>query len=137
MEERLKFYETGAAPRKNIDVMEEVARHLKAGDDAEVEAEESAKKKKKKKDKKTPSKKRKAEDDAADEEEDAKVRISMTLYIIQSLYQAHPFSQAAKKSAKKSKKAKKPQKSEEEESPAAEEKVCWPGLSCNHWLFTY
>lgn len=137
MEERLKFYETGAAPRKNIDVMEEVARHLKAGDDAEVEAEESAKKKKKKKDKKTPSKKRKAEDDAADEEEDAKVRISMTLYIIQSLYQAHPFSQAAKKSAKKSKKAKKPQKSEEEESPAAEEKVCWPGLSSlkSTWLF--
>merc|ERR1711906_74913 len=35
VEERLKFYETGAAPRKNIDVMEEVARHLKTGKDAE------------------------------------------------------------------------------------------------------
>ena len=77
VEERLKFYETGAAPRKNIDVMEEVARHLKAGDDAEAEADEISKKKKKKKDKKTPSKKRKAEDEGADEEEDAKVRISM------------------------------------------------------------
>lgn len=77
VEERLKFYETGAAPRKNIDVMEEVARHLKAGDDAEAEADEISKKKKKKKDKKTPSKKRKAEDEGADEEEDAKVRFSM------------------------------------------------------------
>jgi len=37
VEERLKFYETGAAPRKNIDVMEEVAKHLKAGQDAEDE----------------------------------------------------------------------------------------------------
>lgn len=74
VEERLKFYETGAAPRKNIDVMEEVARHLKAGDDAEAEADEISKKKKKKKDRKTPSKKRKAEDEGADEEEeDAKV----------------------------------------------------------------
>merc|ERR1711966_566895 len=33
VEERLKFYETGAPPRKNIDVMEEVARHLKTGKD--------------------------------------------------------------------------------------------------------
>merc|ERR1712157_584230 len=54
VEERLKFYETGAAPRRNVDVMEEVARHLKAGQDAEVEAQESSKKKKKKdKDKKS------------------------------------------------------------------------------------
>lgn len=75
VEERLKFYETGAAPRKNIDVMEEVARHLKAGDDAEdaMDVDASAKKKKKKeKDKKTP-KKRKADDEEADAE-DEKVR---------------------------------------------------------------
>mmetsp|Transcript_16464 Transcript_16464/g.35634 ORF Transcript_16464/g.35634 Transcript_16464/m.35634 type:complete len:550 (-) Transcript_16464:128-1777(-) len=52
VEERLKFYETGAAPRKNIDVMEEVARHLKAGKDAEDEAMDVSKKSKKKKDKK-------------------------------------------------------------------------------------
>lgn len=69
VEERLKFYETGAAPKKNIDCMEEVARHLRAGKDAEMEEEEGAKKKKKKKDKKTP-KKRKAEDDASDAEDD-------------------------------------------------------------------
>lgn len=67
VEERLKFYETGAAPRKNIDVMEEVARHLKAGQDAMDE--DDAAKKKKKKDKKTP-KKRKAEDDEAGAEEE-------------------------------------------------------------------
>jgi RNA processing factor Prp31 len=77
VEERLKFYETGAAPRKNIDVMEEVARHLKAGKDAEDEEMEDAEKKKKKKDKKkrttgdfeTP--KKSASDD---EEEEVKVR---------------------------------------------------------------
>ena len=60
VEERLKFYETGAAPRKNIDVMEEVARHLKAGQDAMDEDDDA--KKKKKKDKKT-SKKRKSDHD--------------------------------------------------------------------------
>jgi nucleolar protein 56 len=62
VEERLKFYETGAAPRKNIDVMEEVARHLKAGKNAEDE-ESGAKKKKKKKDKK-----RKADENVSDED---------------------------------------------------------------------
>merc|ERR1711915_506648 len=51
VEERLKFYETGAAPRKNLDVMAEVARELKAAegpeDNMDVEKEEpkSAKKK--------------------------------------------------------------------------------------------
>ena len=71
VEERLKFYETGAAPRKNIDVMEEVAKHLRAGKDAMDEDDDA--KQKKKKDKKTP-KKRKAEDDEAVEEDD-KVRL--------------------------------------------------------------
>jgi len=70
VEERLKFYETGAAPRKNIDVMEEVAKHLRAGKDAMDEDDDA--KQMKKKDKKTP-KKRKAEDDEAVEEDD-KVR---------------------------------------------------------------
>ena len=65
VEERLKFYETGAAPRKNIDVMEEVARHLKAGDDAE---EEESGAKKKKKDKKK-DKKRKADESGSDDGE--------------------------------------------------------------------
>lgn len=74
VEERLKFYETGAAPRKNIDVMEEVAKHLKAGKDAEDEEMEEADKKKKKKDKK----KRKSDAGEADEEE-VKVRILLTV----------------------------------------------------------
>lgn len=65
VEERLKFYETGAAPRKNIDVMEEVARHLKAGNDAE---EEESGAKKKKKDKKK-DKKRKADESGSDDGE--------------------------------------------------------------------
>lgn len=64
VEERLKFYETGAAPRKNIDVMEEVARHLKAGKDAEDD-DNGAKKKKKKKDKK-----RTADDSGSDDDDD-------------------------------------------------------------------
>merc|ERR1712176_145920 len=62
VEERLKFYETGAAPRKNLDVMAEVARQLKAGQDAEVEAQESSKKKKKKDKKSKTPKKRKTID---------------------------------------------------------------------------
>jgi nucleolar protein 56 len=97
VEERLKFYETGAAPRKNIDVMEEVARHLKAGQDA-MDEDEGAKKKKKK-DKKTP-KKRKADSDEDDEEDE----------------------KAAKKSAKKAKKEalKTPEKSAEEPTPSKE-----------------
>ena len=69
VEERLKFYETGAAPRKNIDVMEEVARHLKAGKDAEDD-DNGAKKKKKKKDKK-----RKAEDSGSDDDDDDGVKV--------------------------------------------------------------
>ncbi len=68
VEERLKFYETGAAPRKNIDVMQEVARHLKAGQDAMDEDDAAAEKKKEKKKKK--DKKRKAEDVEAAAEDD-------------------------------------------------------------------
>jgi len=97
VEERLKFYETGAAPKKNIDCMEEVARHLKAGDDAEMEDEDA--KKKKKKDKKTP-KKRKVSEDEADAKDD----------------------KAAKKSAKKAKKEamKTPEKPPAEATPSKE-----------------
>jgi nucleolar protein 56 len=81
VEERLKFYETGAAPRKNIDVMEEVARHLKAGKDAEDEEMDEAEKKKKKKDKK----KRKSEA-AEEKEEEVKVcnMLSFVLLTIES-----------------------------------------------------
>ena len=60
VEERLKFYETGAAPRRNIDVMQDVAKQLKvdAGDDSDEEMTDvktPSKKEKKKKDKKRKS----------------------------------------------------------------------------------
>ena len=60
VEERLKFYETGAAPRRNIDVMQDVAKQLKVdgGDDSDEEMAEvktPSKKEKKKKDKKRKS----------------------------------------------------------------------------------
>ena len=105
VEERLEFYKTGAAPKKNIDVMH--AAMKEAGDDGvggDEKKSEKKEKKDKKKDKKKEkevkmeveeeapvkeekkSKKRKAESDAEDDEAAAK---------------------AAKKEAKKAKKAKK------------------------------
>jgi len=55
VEERLKFYETGAAPRKNIDVMNEVAKHLSNGksDEDKLETSEIMKTPKSKKEKKS------------------------------------------------------------------------------------
>ena len=97
VEERLKFYETGAAPRRNVDVMQEVARQLKVDggddddDDAEMEEAVTPKAKDKKKKK---EKKRKAEEESDDEEEEEDEK-------------------EKKKSAKKAKKEKK-------EEPAAE-----------------
>merc|ERR1712194_88020 len=73
VEERLKFYETGAPPRKNIDVMEEVARHLKTGKDAEDKEDSKEKRKKKKR---TP-KKRKAEDEEVIEEDEKTAKKSV------------------------------------------------------------
>lgn len=92
VEERLKFYETGAAPRKNLDVMKEAIKEAGAeGDDAsdddnsdaEVAVSKSAKKDKKKKSKKS---KDSDEMDVVEDEEDE---------------------EAARKSAKKAKKEKK------------------------------
>ena len=110
VEERLKFYETGAAPRKNIDVMEEVAKHLAAGkpdadknDDSDVDMEEAEtprKKKtkdKKKKDKSSKKEKRKRDgsenEEADDDDEEAK--------------------RSAKKAKKEKKSAKKKKKSKD------------------------
>merc|ERR1711915_757226 len=71
VEERLKFYETGAAPRKNIDVMAEVAKSLGTKEKEDVEMKDEAgspddaatKKKKSKKEKKAKKgSKRKSED---------------------------------------------------------------------------
>lgn len=88
VEERLKFYETGAAPRRNIDVMQEVAKQLKVDDDSDEEMDDAKtpSKKDKKKDKKrkstggdddvemeTPKKSaKKAKKSSDDEDEDVK-----------------------------------------------------------------
>jgi len=69
VEERLRFFDTGAQPRKNIDVMNQVKADLGAVDlikqaAAESDAAPVAKKEKKKKKKKRP------DDDAAEEEEE-------------------------------------------------------------------
>ena len=71
VEERLKFYETGAAPRRNIDVMQDVAKQLKIdgdGDEDMGDATPSKKEKKSKKDKK----KRKSTGGDDDEDEEMK-----------------------------------------------------------------
>jgi len=70
VEERLKFYETGAAPRRNVDVMADVKRQLKADDDGDEEMADVVAETPKKKDKKK-KKKRKADDDgeSSDDEE--------------------------------------------------------------------
>jgi len=51
VEERLKFYETGAQPRKNIDVMEEVSRQLAVASSASDEAKDKKKRNVEKEDK--------------------------------------------------------------------------------------
>lgn len=74
VEERLKFYETGANPRKNIDVMEEVSKHLAAGktvdEKDDVDMDETPKKKKKKDKKKRKSDATLVVDDDEEEEEE-------------------------------------------------------------------
>ena len=72
VEERLKFYETGAAPRKNLDVMEQIRKSIESEKKADIDDDvdmETPKKKKEKKEKKSEKKKRKLESD--DEEEAA------------------------------------------------------------------
>jgi nucleolar protein 56 len=72
VEERLKFYETGAAPRKNLDVMEQIRKSIESEKKADIDDDvdmETPKKKKEKKEKKSEKKKRKLESD--DDEEAA------------------------------------------------------------------
>jgi len=73
VEERLKFYETGAAPRRNIDVMTEVAKSLAIDDDNGDEEMEDALKtpsKKGKKEKKSSKKEKKRKSAAGDEKDE-------------------------------------------------------------------
>ena len=57
VEERLKFFDSGETPRRNVDVMQEVAAQLRAerGEDVEMAEASSAKKDKKKKKRKEAS----------------------------------------------------------------------------------
>lgn len=116
VEERLKFYETGAAPRRNVDVMEEVARQLKVdGDDdsdEEMEVEETPKKKdKKKKDKKRKADDDEEEDEAAEEKKSAKKKKKKA----KSEEEAAETPKSEKKKAKKEEKAAETPKSEKKD----------------------
>jgi nucleolar protein 56 len=106
VEERLKFYETGAAPRRNIDVMQEVKKQLKVDDDSDEEmADTETPKKKDKKSKK--DKKRKADDD---EEEEEKTPKSEKKSAKKEKKEAAETPKSEKKSAKKEKKSEKKSK---------------------------
>jgi nucleolar protein 56 len=73
VEDRLKFYETGEAPKRNAEVMAEVLKELgDAGDEALGGADAAySEAKGARKDKKRKDKKRKAEEDSEAEEEEA------------------------------------------------------------------
>lgn len=117
VEERLKFYETGAAPRKNLDVMVEIRKSLennsaagkdkdgdvKMDDDDEVVLKTPKSKKKSKKEKKSSTKKRSRAED--DNDSSAEMEIE------------------EKKSAKKSSKKAKKEAATEIETPVKEAKV--------------
>jgi len=106
VEERLKFYESGAQPRKNIDVMEEVSRQLAVGASAAEDAKPKKKRKSTSEDKsdepKSDKKKKKKKDtsDDMDVEEDDEEAIK-----------------SAKKKAKKAKKESLSTTKAEEDSP--------------------
>jgi nucleolar protein 56 len=110
VEERLKFYETGAAPRRNVDVMKDVAKQLKVDDDDDEMEVETPKKKDKKK------KKRKADDDDDDDEEEKK---SAKKSKKPKTEEEPETPKSEKKSAKKAKKSK---TEEEPETPKSEKK---------------
>lgn len=108
VEERLKFYETGAAPRKNLDVMAEVARELNAADGSkdDMDLEDEPKSgKKKDKDKSAKKKKKKRKSLEAEEEEDQpSKKLKMD---------SPPKSEKKEKKEKKSDKKKKKKKSKD------------------------
>ena len=123
VEERLKFYETGAAPRRNIDVMEEVSKELKAAagiatssstsarpmdiDDDDNDEPKSEKKKKKK------DKKRKSVDEDDINEKEKKVSKKTMRMSMDNADEPIVLDKevSPKKSAKKEKKEKKSKKS--------------------------
>lgn len=93
VEERLRFYDSGEAPRKNLDVMREVAAELKAAVPAAPAAGASSEKKKRKR------------SDAADGEE-AAAAVEATPKKKKKAKKDKSAKKSAKKSGKKEKKAK-------------------------------
>lgn len=69
VEERLRFYETGAAPRKNMDVMEEIRKSLGGKTNAPNDEPTTPKSSKKSKKEKKEKKKRKRDSDDESEQE--------------------------------------------------------------------
>ena len=100
VEERLKFYETGQAPRRNIDVMEEVSKQLKAGNDVAIDDDDDNEPKSDKKKKKKDKKRKSDAMEVDDKEEDSKP--------------AADVEKSAEKSAKKAKKDKKEKKAKKD-----------------------
>mmetsp|Transcript_30633 Transcript_30633/g.35186 ORF Transcript_30633/g.35186 Transcript_30633/m.35186 type:complete len:570 (-) Transcript_30633:151-1860(-) len=126
VEERLKFYETGAAPRKNLDVMEEIRKNLDAANDKKKDDDEEmggvTPKKKSKKDKK----KRKRDSDG--DEENDKDELTSTKKSKSVEDETAPKKEpktpkSEKKSAKKEKTTKSEKKSaKKEKTPKSEKK---------------
>jgi len=138
VEERLRFYETGAAPRKNLDVMNEVAKELKAGeiddddedmdivetpkskkkksDDDDGEKTKSSSKKKKKKDKGSSTKKKKKNSND-DEESDEPMKMDED-----EVVETPKKSKKEKKQKKEGSSSKKKRKSSDDEEEVEEEK---------------
>lgn len=106
VEERLKFYETGAAPRKNIDIMEEIRKNLDSADDSKKTKEdedvvmETPSKKKSKKEKK----KRKRDSDEDEENKDEIKSAKKSKKSVDDTTDAVKTPKSEKKSAKKKKK---------------------------------
>lgn len=124
VEERLKFYETGAAPRRNIDVMEEVSRELKAAegndginkedvvmDDDEAEATPGKSKKTSKKDKKRKSVEAEDDDDEDNDKNNSSSKKKSKRKSVEEAANDEDENKAAKKSAKKAKNEMKKKKS--------------------------
>jgi len=110
VEERLKFYETGAAPRKNLDVMAEAAKELRAGrGEEEVPSAKKKDKSAKKKDKSAKKKKRKSmdgDDDVAMEEEEEEKPIKKLSKKLKMEIESPPAKKEKKEKKKKKKKSK-------------------------------
>jgi nucleolar protein 56 len=115
VEERLKFYETGQAPRRNIDVMEEVSRELKAarGDDDDDEEMEDVFKKKSEEKKKKKEKRKSKGDDAEEESDDDESPKKKKKRSSTEGGEEEKSAKKEKKSAKKEKKDKKKRKSKD------------------------